>query len=171
MASIVKATEQEAALIAALAARTFIESHGNSAQAEDIDAYIATRYHPDLLKRELADPGNLYHLLYYDKQVAGYSKIILNQPYPGSDIKGLTKLERLYLLSTFYNQHLGQVLFDFNIHLAKTNGQQGVWLFVWKENLRAIRFYKKNGFRIIGSHDFEISKTHSNPNHLLLLEF
>jgi ribosomal protein S18 acetylase RimI-like enzyme len=46
-----------------------------------------------------------------------------------------------------------------------------MWLFVWKENQRAIHFYKKAGFHIIGSYDFRLTETHSNPNHQMLLKY
>jgi diamine N-acetyltransferase len=80
-------------------------------------------------------------------------------------------MERLYLLKQFYNLKLGAALLHFNIDLSKRNNQAGMWLFTWKENMRAVNFYQKNGFVIIGSHDFKISETHSNPNHLMLLRF
>ncbi|MEO6707056.1 MAG: hypothetical protein ABIN04_14540, partial [Ginsengibacter sp.] len=69
-----------------------------------------------------------------------------------------------------YDLKLGYNLFEFNRNLARTNNQKGIWLFVWKENERAIRFYKKNGFEVIGNFDFKISETHSNPNYQMLLK-
>ena len=83
-------------------------------------------------------------------------------------MENITKLERIYLLKEFY---LGAELFEYNVRLAKENNQKGMWLFVWVENERAVNFYKKNGFVIIGSHDFKISETHSNPNHQMFLGF
>ena len=46
-----------------------------------------------------------------------------------------------------------------------------MWLFVWKENHRAINFYNKAGFKIFGSHDFKLSETHANPNHVMFLKY
>jgi ribosomal protein S18 acetylase RimI-like enzyme len=46
-----------------------------------------------------------------------------------------------------------------------------MWLYTWTGNERAVSFYLKAGFKIIGSHNFKISATHSNPNHRMLLEF
>lgn len=171
MNSIVRATGEDAFLLSEIARRTFIESHGHSASLEDINAYVAEKYNPDILLRELSDPGNIYHIIYANDQAAGYAKIILNCPYPESKLKNITKLERIYLLKEFYGLNLGSELFDFNIGLIRTQGQAGVWLFVWKENQRAINFYLKHGFTIIGSYDFKISETHSNPNHQMLLRF
>jgi diamine N-acetyltransferase len=171
MTSIVKAREEDAQLLSEIATITFIESHGSCAKAEDINNYVAENYSTNAFKKELSDEKNIYYFIYHDKQPAGYSKIILNTPYTGSELKNITKLERLYLLKEFYNLKSGLELFQFNIALSKRNGQMGMWLFVWKENQRAVNFYKKAGFVIIGSYDFKISATHSNPNHQMFLRF
>ena len=171
MTAITRAEEKDAALLSQIATQTFIESHGHSAPPEDIDAYIAEKYSIAAFEKELQDKKNIYHLIYHDEQIAGYSKIIFNSPYPGAATKNIRKLDRIYLLSGFYNLFLGKSLFEFNVELAKQNQQAGLWLFVWKENPRAVHFYTKNGFVIIGSYDFKISKGHSNPNHQMLLLF
>ncbi|MEO9209693.1 MAG: hypothetical protein ABI208_01270, partial [Ginsengibacter sp.] len=74
-------------------------------------------------------------------------------------------------LKEFYNLKMGLELMNFNIELSKSDNQVGMWLFVWIENVRALNFYMKNGFEIIGSHDFKISATHSNPNHQMFLKY
>ena len=58
-----------------------------------------------------------------------------------------------------------------NVELSKKHGQLGIWLNVWVENQKAIRFYTKCGFKNVGSYDFKISENHTNPNHVLFLEY
>jgi ribosomal protein S18 acetylase RimI-like enzyme len=70
----------------------------------------------------------------------------------------------------FYDLKLGERLFNFNVQLAKTNGQAGIWLYTWKDNHRAINFYKKNGFIINGSYSFTFTEELSNPNHRMFLK-
>jgi len=83
----------------------------------------------------------------------------------------VTKLERIYLLKSYYGMEAGKKLFDHNINLTKDQYQMGMWLHVWIENHRAIAFYLKQGFKIIGSHDFEVSPSHFNPNHVMYLKY
>ena len=170
MVSIVRATQNDHSLLSSIATLTFIESHGASAPPGDITNYVAKKYSNEILKEELSDPKNIYHILYNDSEAIGYSKIILNYPFDNL-IQNITKLERIYLLKRFYHLKLGAALFQFNVDFIKAHAQMGMWLFVWKENERAINFYKRNGFVIIGSYDFPISETHSNPNHQMLLRF
>lgn len=171
MISILKASVADTLLLSDIAKRTFIESHGHSAAPEEINSYVTEKYTTDIMKEELLDTKNIYHIIYYNDRPAGFSKIIFNSPYSNSEIKNITKLERIYLLKEFYDHKLGSALFTFNIDLMKKNDQAGTWLFVWKENERAVRFYKKMGFIIIGSYDFPLSKNHTNPNHQMYLEF
>jgi len=171
MVSIEKANSEHSQLLSEIGKLSFIESHGGSAKAEDINSYINEKYTTAIFQEELSYEKNIYYIIFNDKRPAGYSKIIFNTPYTGSEIKNITKLERLYVLKEFYDLKLGLELFQFNIALSKRNDQTGMWLYVWKENHRAVNFYKKSGFVIIGSHDFKISETHSNPNHQLFLRF
>lgn len=171
MATIIPATTEHAALLSQLAVQTFRESHGHSAPPADIDSYAARKYTPEVLAAELADTRNIYHLIYHEDQPAGFSKIILDAPCETSETPHLTKLERLYLLRAYYQTGLGKELFAYLVDLSRQQGQQGMWLYVWQQNARALAFYTRQGFQIIGQHDFPISATHSNPNYQMLLVY
>ena len=171
MLKIIKGEPKHCELIAKIGKETFLESHGESASKEDINTFISKTYTKDKLCKELENPTIEYHIIYYKNKVAGYSKIELNIPNTTIEHTNITKLDRFYLLKEFYGLQLGKVLVDFNIELSKKNLQKGMWLAVWIENKRAIKFYSKNGFKIVGKYDFQISKTHSNPNHIMYLAY
>lgn len=171
MASIVKAGREDFRLLAGISKPSFLEAHGHSASEDVINAYVKEKFSEDATKEDLASQTNLYHIIYHHNEPAGYSKIILHDAHPEISISNVTKLERLYLLKTFYGLNLGATLFEFNLKLSQQQGQKGMWLYVWKENHRAIRFYEKNGFKPLGSYDFRLSDTHTNPNHLMFLEY
>jgi ribosomal protein S18 acetylase RimI-like enzyme len=169
--SIIKASVEDALLLIDLGKQTFLQSHGHSASKNEIDFYISHTYTKEVFDKELSDPANHYYIIYQENLPAGFSKIIFNTPHGEISEKQIAKLERIYILERFYSQKIGSELFDFNLRLAKEEKQKGMWLFVWKENLRAFHFYRKQGFEIVGSHDYRISATHSNPNHIMFLNF
>jgi ribosomal protein S18 acetylase RimI-like enzyme len=171
MIKIVKATLNDVAIITKIGRQSFIESHHTSAPEKVIHSYLETKFTLEIIKAELADSSNLFYLIYCNNKIAGYSKIIFDSHHPNINSTKITKLERLYLLKEFYGSKLGYHLFQFNVGLSRKNNQEGMWLFVWIENERAINFYKKTGFKIIGEHDFKISENHSNPNHQLFLAY
>ncbi len=171
MHNINRANIFHAKLLSELTKTTFLVPHGHSAPKEEIDKYIDKNFNIKNLKEELSDSNNIYHLIEYNGEVAGFSKIVLNQKNENLPIQNTAMLSRIYLLEKFYDLSLGKKLLKFNINLVKENNQIGIWLAVWTENHRAISFYKKMRFKKIGNYDFKISENHSNPNHILYLKF
>ena len=49
---------------------------------------------------------------------------------------------------------MGQLLFEKALAIAKQKKVDFIWLGVWEENHRALRFYTKNGFVAFDSHIF-----------------
>lgn len=168
---ITKATIKNTKQLAKVAKASFLTAHGHSASKEDIDNYVTDNFCEENFIQELENPDNHYYLIYYNSELAGYSKITFDTSSVHIRSKNVTYMSRLYLLKEFYGLNLGKALFDFNISLSKKNGQQGIWLAVWIENTRAIKFYTKMGFKIVGKYDFKISETHYNPNHIMYLEY
>ncbi|NJB72667.1 ribosomal protein S18 acetylase RimI-like enzyme [Saonia flava] len=171
MINIVKGRIQDSELLAKISKQAFLDSHGNSANKSEIDTYIAENFSIERFEKELIDPNIDYRIIFCKSKEAGYSKIVLNKDNEAVEKSNNTKLDRLYLLKEFYGQNLGSKLMGFNIESSKNSGQNGMWLFVWIENQRAINFYTKIGFKIVGSYDFKISETHSNPNHIMYLSY
>lgn len=158
-------------LLVALSARTFIQSHGHSAEKKEIDSYVQQAYHPEQLMKELSDSNTQFYFLYFNTNLAGYSKICFHTDYSKIVEQPISKLDRLYIDSAYLEYGLGQPLLEFNFKLAKEQKQLGVWLYTWVENPRAIRFYERNGFKIIDEKDFKISQHHSNPNFIMYKSF
>ncbi len=152
-----------------IAKQTFIQSHGHSASSEDIELYLKSALDEKKILEELADAESLFYFIELDGKPVGYSKIVLNASFEKAPSDAYTKLERIYLLEAYHGRKLGLRLLEFNIELAKKAGQLGIWLFTWVENHRAIEFYKRYGFEIIGKYDFRISQNHVNSNHQMLL--
>ncbi|MCX7548013.1 GNAT family N-acetyltransferase [Xanthomarina sp. F1114] len=169
MTTINKADIDNARCLSILGKQTFLESHGMSAPEKDVSNYVDSKFTKQVFKAELNNADNIFHIIYYNKTPVGYSKIILNSSQENIQIKGITKLERLYILKEYHHLKLGLELLNFNLDLSQKNQQTGIWLYVWIENHKAINFYKKAGFKIIDKYNFKISETHSNPNHQMLL--
>jgi diamine N-acetyltransferase len=171
MTTIAKASVKDFKLIAEMGRITVEEAHRSSCSAADMNDFLEKNYNETTIQEELKDPKNIYHIIYYNGQAAGFSKIILNAEHPNIQYQQATKLDRIYLLKEFFNLKLGFELLQFNINFSKENQQSGMWLFTWTGNERAVNFYLKTGFKIVGSHSFKISETHSNPNHQMFLKY
>ena len=169
MIRIQKATLKDAKLLSELSVKSFLPAHGHSAPVKDIQTYIKANFTEQNYLEELSANNHNYYLCFKEDIIAGYSKVIFDEFCPNIQQKRTTYLSRIYLLEEFYGQGLGKEILEFNLNLCKKNYQEGVWLKVWKENHKAIRFYKKMNFKIVGESGFKISETHSNPNHHMYL--
>lgn len=171
MISIFRATPKDYKTIANIGKISVAEAHRESCTAADLNEFIETNYNFDAIKSELSDTNNIYHIITFNEKPAGFSKIILNAAHANINEKHVTKLDRIYLLKEYHDLKLGFELMKFNIEFSKQHHQSGMWLFTWTGNKRAINFYLKTGFTIIGNHDFKVTETHSNPNHHMLLSY
>jgi diamine N-acetyltransferase len=171
MISIIKATERDCNSIASIGKISIVDSHGDSCSTEDMNEFLERNYNSDAIKEELNDINNIYYIIKYNDETVGFSKIILNAKHANIATENVTKLDRIYLLKEFYGLKLGFELLNFNIALSKNNNQSGMWLYTWIGNNRAIDFYRRAGFTIIGSHKFYVTKTHYDVSHQLFLNF
>ena len=166
-----KVEAEEVSLLAELGLETFLQSHGHSASPTDIKKYTTRAFSENSVSLELADPKSIFHFLILGDVAIGYSKINFNTSVESRSGNSLCKLERIYLLSKYHGKGLGRLLMDHAIDLSKKNAQNGMWLYTWIENEKAVAFYQNYGFEIIGQYDFRISHYHVNPNHRMLLEW
>lgn len=171
MISIVRLTPSDAVMLSKIGGISLIESHGHSAPAEIMQAYVVEAFSIDTCRKELLEDENIFHAIFYNNEPAGYSKIVFDCQLPDVDLQPVTEMERLYLLKEFYHLKLGQQLMQHAIDLSIAAGEKGMWLNVWKKNGRAIRFYGKNGFEIVAESEFVLTETHANPNWVMLLRY
>lgn len=171
MVAIIPATPEHIPLLSRIGGKTIFESHGRSAPHHVMQAYVDEKFSEAAIGAELADPRNIFHLLYYGSEPAGYSKIIYDVPIAPVEAPRITKMERLYLLEQYHDLKLGRELMDYNIELSKAQAQAGMWLYVWKGNERALRFYERTGFTIVGDGYFRLTAEHANPNWQMYLRY
>ena len=55
------------------------------------------------------------------------------------------EIERIYVLKDYHGLKVGQLLYQYALDFATELNIKRIWLGVWEENKRAIRFYEKNG--------------------------
>ena len=168
---ILKAGIEHAQLLSEIGAESFIESHKASAPSHEIDTYVSKIYSVPAIKGEISNPENIYHIIKCNGEVAGFSKMELDRTHPAIPDSNISKMDQIYLLSSFYGLKLGAKLLEFNIDLSKSNGQTGMWLVIWIGNTQAVNFYKKFGFHIIKEDVFHLTDTHISPCYIMYLNY
>jgi len=134
--------------------QVFQDAYVNLIAQASIDAYMETSFDANRLKSELSNPHSAFFLLSIDRALAGCLKV--NEAPAQTDINDPQSLEieRIYLAKAFQNQGHGSILMNKSVEIANQQKMKYVWLGVWENNARALRFYKRNGFYTIGTHGF-----------------
>jgi ribosomal protein S18 acetylase RimI-like enzyme len=156
------ATPDDARLLAAAASRFFVDTFGAANQPDDMASYLADEFSEARQFGELSAPDTrLLLALDGDDHIAGYVHIRLDAPLPSeASITGepAAEIARLYADRDWHGRGLGKLLMDAAIEAARTAGADVLWLGVWEHNARAIGFYAKMGFQIVGAKDFLLGK-------------
>ena len=135
---------------------TFSETFSSSNTKENIAKYLEDGFSIEKLTEELNNEHSEFYFAVIDDKVVGYLK--LNFGSSQSEIQDSISLEieRIYVLQQYHGKKVGQVLYEKAMQVAEDKKVNYVWLGVWEENPRAIRFYQKNGFVEFDKHIFRL---------------
>lgn len=155
-----QATPDDAKPLTDLAYTTFWDAfaHHPKNAPDDLNHYMRQAFNLEQIAAELADANNIFLIAEIDEKPAGYAKIILGTTEHGIHAERPVELSRLYSHQEFLGQGVGQNLMDACFERAREENGDVMWLGVWEYNPRAQRFYEKNGFRVVGSHVFQLGE-------------
>ena len=149
-----RAETGDARLIATLATVTFFEAYFEQDDPPDLADYIAASFSVDVVAEELADPETFYFLVHRGRPAVGYAKLRDKEPHASVTSRDAIELQRIYAVERVWGSGVGEQLLRYCIEFAKDLGKSVLWLGVWEENPRAIRFYEKHGFKRVGTLEF-----------------
>ncbi|PPZ92578.1 GNAT family N-acetyltransferase [Cloacibacterium normanense] len=141
-----------------LSIQTFKETFEEVNTEEDMQKYLLENLSIEKLKTELENVNSEFYFAENNGEILGYFKLNFKDAQTEKLEENHFEIERIYVLKAFLGQKIGQILFDKAIEIGREKNLEYVWLGVWEENHRAIRFYEKNDFEIFGKHDFVLGK-------------
>jgi ribosomal protein S18 acetylase RimI-like enzyme len=148
------ATTLDAQLIADLGARTFRDTFGPDNTEADMADYLASAFGPAIQARELEDAHTSFLIAQADGSTAGYARLRFGDSPTSVGGRRPVEIVRFYVDGPWIGHGVGAVLMGASLDLAKDRGCDVVWLDVWERNPRAIAFYEKWGFVVVGSQPF-----------------
>jgi GNAT superfamily N-acetyltransferase len=155
-------TTEDAKMLSELGARTFYDTFAKDNTPENIDAYLKRSFSPEIQFNELSQPDVIFLVAEIEDMPIGYAQLVLDSE--DEAIKRINPLEirRIYASQEYLGQGVGKELMKVTISEARQRGCDCVWLGVWEKNQRAIDFYKKWGFREVGTHIFSVGDDPQN---------
>jgi len=136
--------------------QTFFETFADGNTEENMQKYLEEGFTIDKLTAELTNPDSAFYFATISKNIIGYLKINFGSAQTELKENNAIEIERIYVLIEFHGKKVGQLLYEKALDIAKQKNASYLWLGVWEKNLRAINFYKKNGFIEFDKHIFKL---------------
>ena len=152
--TITKIGPAQLAQLQAIGRQTFTETFSSTNSEENLNAYLQYGFSTAKLTAELNNPNSEFYFATLNDKVIGYLKINFGIAQTELQDPKAMEVERIYVLGEFQSKKVGQLLFEKALAIAKNKKVDFIWLGVWEENHRAIRFYTKNGFVAFDSRIF-----------------
>jgi GNAT superfamily N-acetyltransferase len=160
------ATVADAALLADLGRRSFVETFGHLYAPEDLTAFLAT-HSEEGWRAELADPAFSVRLAEEDGEPVAYAK--LGPPSLPFEPRGPSiELRQFYVLKPWQGTGLARELMGWVLDCARASGAHDLYLSVFVDNHRARRFYQGYGFTFVGTYKFMVGG-HADEDHVMRL--
>lgn len=143
MTKISRASFLQIKIIQSLAHQIWPTAFADILSREQIAYMLEWMYAPESLKKQIQN-GHQFLLIEFENKYAGFCSF--------EHQKSVTKLHKIYLLPDIQGMGLGMRLLQEVINLAAIKNQQAIQLNVNRYN-KAVSFYEKAGFKIIGVED------------------
>lgn len=145
-----KATTEDVAVIAELAAKTFAFACCSGTPVEDIESYISAELSPGRFLEHVGNPSREIFIAEHDALVCGY--MMLSRESVPDELIARDPLEvsRIYVAPELHGVGVAKALLDVAVARARAMDHDYLWLRVSGDNRRGVAFYLKHGFSIVG---------------------
>jgi ribosomal protein S18 acetylase RimI-like enzyme len=121
---------------------------------EDLHAYLATAYTPATQAAEISDAAVTTLLAAEGDDWYGFAQVRVTEVPDCVDDPTSIELWRLYVDPAWHGRGVAAALMEAACVDIASRGGRSAWLGVWERNVRAQRFYRKQGFEPVGTHTF-----------------
>ena len=155
--SVRTAGKADAAALALVGAATFLDAFAGVLDGDDIVAHCEQTQSRAFYAGWLGAGGQAW-LAEAGRAPIGYallgaSTLTVADPRPDD-----VELRRIYALSRFHGCGVGPALMARSIEAARRAGRRRLLLGVYEKNARALAFYAKAGFRLVGRRRFLVGR-------------
>jgi len=153
-----RASAEDARILSDMGELTFTRSYASIIAAKELASYTRRAFAVEQLESELAMPEVTYFLALAGTIPCGYSKLGPTEPPPTVEGANPVELARLYVLPERTGTGIGTELLNVSLDAAVEQDYHSCWLRVWEGNDKAIEFYRRWGFRQVGSELYHVGK-------------
>lgn len=146
----------DATALAALAASTFRDTFAEANTPEHMAQHCRDSYGPAIQAAEIADPAWTTLLVENEGHPIAYAQCRFESAPAGVPGERPGEIHRLYVCKDWHGRGIARPLMAACLDALRQRGADAAWLGVWEHNPRAIAFYRKAGFVLVGEHVFTL---------------
>ena len=154
--SIQKVQPSDVDQLVTLSRKTFYDAFQHLNNPDDFEAYTSKAFTGEQLLSEIENPASEFYFAILDNQAIGYMKLNYRDAQAEFREADGVEISRIYVHADHQSKKIGNQLLDFAINRATELKLSYIWLGVWEHNSNAQRFYERNGFVKVGSHEFVV---------------
>ncbi|MFP8892624.1 MULTISPECIES: GNAT family N-acetyltransferase [Chryseobacterium] len=160
MSSIIinKASAEDVEIVQSLGRQTFSETFAENNTEEAMKKYLEESFNTEKIKSELNNPDSFFYIAWEEDNPVGYLKVNSGKAQTELQDDTALEIERIYVKKSHHGKKVGQLLYNQALETAEQLGKSYLWLGVWEKNLRALQFYRKNGFVEFDKHIFRLGE-------------
>jgi diamine N-acetyltransferase len=144
----------DAPTLAVLAERTFRDAFEARNSPENMDLHCTRNFGPEIQAREIADRGLVTTVAEEAGGLVGFTQVRLSKASDSVMAARPAELSRIYVSREWQGRGVAQDLMKSALSAVEKAGCDCLWLGVWEHNPKAIAFYRKFGFEIVGQQSF-----------------
>lgn len=158
-----EAIAEDALCIGVLGMQVFLDTYATEGIRSSIANEALQAFAPHAIAALIAQPGTSLLVAETNGHLIGFAQIKLNASHSMIDTADAAELQRLYLQERFTGCGLGYQLLQAAEQNAARNGAALLWATVWVGNERALGFYPRRGYALLGSPTYSFQgETHGN---------
>lgn len=157
------ATAEDALCIGVLGMQVFLDTYATQGIRTSIATEALQAFAPNTIAHLLAQPNVSLTVAESNGHLIGFAQIKLNAPHPMIQTPDAAELQRLYIQERFTGLGVGYQLLQAAEQRAALGGAPLLWATVWVGNDRALGFYPRRGYEVLGEPTYTFQgETHAN---------
>jgi diamine N-acetyltransferase len=162
MLSVKKATAADIPLIRQLTFAIWPHTYGDVISKEQIDYMLEMMYSPASLQKQMEEDGCTFIIVHDDEEAIAFASY--NESVPT-----IWKLNKIYILPSQQGKGIGNFIINYIVAEIKAQNAKALQLQVNRQN-KAKYFYKRLGFKIIQTADFDIGNGYFMNDYVMELK-
>ncbi|MBL0937623.1 MAG: GNAT family N-acetyltransferase [Gemmatimonadaceae bacterium] len=152
-----RAMPDDAELLTPFARRVFLDTFLADNDPGAIDAYVGEAFTPEKQRAEIAFERGVCLLAFVENTLAAWALLRETKPVPPNCSVAAERpmqLDRFYVDHAWHGRGVAIALMNAAKNHTTAVNADALWLTTWERNARAIRFYEREGFVLVGETTF-----------------